>query len=613
LTIAEISLYKQSTFWTNSGFPFCFETRPAFRLYAPYWLDYFDAPDDQITLRIKVNSVSRDGDQYYTEMESLADCYAQEQSFFWDQGAQVLTVHFEHEYRPTTATMLFGAVFGVTDTTVKYFDDIEYLPLIAKAPVYTKQSDFQNYDKLTFANGTLELGGDGYLIDSLLQYPLKGNQVNLLYGDEDDDYDDLIEMDIFYVEDFSSTLSKLTLELQDLRKSREMEIPISVFSPDDYPDLEEDYYNKPVPLIYGENEDVPCTPVNGLETVGSTRTYRPGFLFTENPTNVMVKIDNAWVVRTPENIVLSSGTFDVPNAITDEGAPLECKCDCTGIAVAYASDIIKDINSRFLNISYVSSSYLTSEWATEEKLLAPIGMVISEKRKIFDLIAEIQKASSVGFVYEFVYGKRTIRVDNPNRTPVKYIHNVEILNIDELPVEPDSTYLYSKINVNYGKNWEADTDLLVINDDYEDEVSAEHQTKKVFDIQTYLNSESEAQGRADIDAENFSQLRPIAPLKLMGRDFFDLRQYDIVTVELTPGFVDADAGTVTGRQYYGVVRGQVVKIKPDFKTGVNEISVRVRPWSDIFNNYHPKLFCIEDSLGGDLEDASGECLQAVNE
>ena len=69
-----------------------------------------------------------------------------------------------------------------------------------------------------------------------------------------------------------------------------------------------------------------------------------------------------------------------------------------------------------------------TEWEDEKQYLENVGLYLDEQKELFEWIKLLQGGSTVGFQYMFYNGKRTIRLDNPNRDIVKTISAVNILN-----------------------------------------------------------------------------------------------------------------------------------------------------------------------------------------
>lgn len=591
MTVVELAATNYAPFLANDGIPGVYRAFPAYSHYDQFWTDTFGAPDDSVSERKKIISFFSNADTRYQKAASLIDCVGQQGSFFWDQINQILYVNYDDGDNNFDLLQVFTAAIGFSDSTsVQYFDDVEYLPMLTKAPQYAKQVDYLTYGELALVSGSLTIAnGDGSagkqaVLDYLIGANIYGNEVFIKYGNEGDDYGDLVAVSAFSVKDYSFTLDSMTIRLIDLRTSQNVEIPQAVYSSDDYADLSDDDEGKVIPLIYGSVRNAPCLCVDKARTSGTTRRYRAGLLLTALA-SVEVNIDGMWTARTPQNIDLAVGEFDVPLSVNDSFAPYECRAVCTGIENTGVHDVIIDLNERYIGVVYNNTNYYTAEVSSESVSFEPIGVIFSEKKKLFSAIADLQGKSNIGFFYDIDgLGRRTIRVDNPNRDRAAYVQFCEIQNQDELEVVTDSSDVYGAVSVSYDKNWQADSARTERNSEYLDSVRVKYRSKKELAVDSFLSTQALAAIRAAVDGETYSDIRPTAELELAGKDFFALRTTDIIEVELTPGFVDADTETLSGRTYFGVVRGQITSVRPDYGKGVVKVGTRIRPYSDLFDD-----------------------------
>ncbi len=92
-----------------------------------------------------------------------------------------------------------------------------------------------------------------------------------------------------------------------------------------------------------------------------------------------------------------------------------------------------------------------------------------------------------------------------------------------------------------------------------------YREQPTIEIKTELITEAQADARAELYAARFSNMPRIVPLIIMGIDSYTLRIYDVIEVELTLGFVNADTGEITGdREFFGVWKIQILGIDPNF-------------------------------------------------
>jgi len=590
VTIAEVSSLNNVPGFAPVE-PFVYELRPGFLSLASFWTSTFGAPDESRSYTIVVKSFVRDYNVKYNEVNNYNDCVAQEGSFFWDNPNQVLYVHFEHDHEGWTAIYQYGTYFGFSDSQLVYLDDQEYLPLIDSTPSIRQSQDIVNYDRLAFINGSLTLNNRSRKIsgiksgqlDFFITADLYNNDVFLYYLDDSiiDSADsasrsDLVPLAAFYIEDYDISLKQINLKLQDKRKAQNITIPSEKFNATDYPNIG-DESGTVIPLMYGQVREARAVPTNGDTTSGDV-TYRVALLLTVLGT-VQVYIDKIWTTVSVSSSSLSTGEFTLlsSDGRDTNGAVRDCRVLLpTGIAITYLSDIIKDLNERFLGIQYLDSNYDTTEWESEETALTSGGWVFDSEINLYEAIRIVQSGANVGFRYEILAdGRRTIRIDDTSRTESGRVEPVDILNRDDMPVTTDSDQVFSAIELHYNKSFNSGRFISETNSTYLEEVRARFKQLNTLPVDTLLNNQTDAAASAADRALRFKEIPEIISLNLLGKDFLTLRIFDILDIEATPDFADADTQIITGRQYYGFKKGKVISIDPDLKRAVNNVQLQL--------------------------------------
>ena len=245
--------------------------------------------------------------------------------------------------------------------------------------------------------------------------------------------------------------------------------------------------------------------------------------------------------------------------------------------------MIIDLNQRVIGASFNNSNYDVTEWEQEETSLSSGGWVYDEQLKLFDAIKLVQNGSIIGFRYEIKPdGRRTIRIDDPNRNAIGRIESVDFRNRNELPVSTDAQLVFAEIKIKYNKSFNSGKFLSVDNNDFSETVKENNKQQNRNTSETMLNNETDANTRALNDATRFSVVPEILSGDLMGKEFLDLRIFDILNLEITPGFADADNDTIIGREYYGFKKGKVIAIDPDSKKIVNNVKFQILNIQDVF-------------------------------
>lgn len=562
--------------------PYVYQSMPgAFQL-ASFWTSTFGAADESSDTIIFVNSFVRAFTGRYDSVVDLATCLITEASFFWDNENQILYNHFEHDQQGYTDVYQYGDAIGLSDSDVVYIDDLEYLPLITGVPSIAQQQDLVNYDQLAFINGSASMRNLEGILDFFITANIFGNDAFLYYLDEENitfpgnaTRDDLLRLAAFYIDNRGFSLTEFTVDLQDIRKNSNADV-LDTFSITDYPDIG-DIAGDVIPIMHGQVREAKAIPTNG-DTTSGTVDFRVAILLTVIGT-VQVDIDGIWTTKTPDSISLTTGEFVLSeaNGRDASGAIRDCRLLLpTGIEITYTSDMIIDLNQRVIGASFNNSNYDVTEWQQEETSLSSGGWVFDEQIKLFDAIKLVQNGSVIGFRYEIKPdGRRTIRIDNPNRNRIGRVESVDFQNRSELPVATDAELVFAEIRIEYSKSFNSGKFLSVDNNDFSEIVKENNKQQNRNTSETMLNNETDANTRALNDATRFSVVPEILSGDLMGKEFLDLRIFDMLDIEITPGFADADNDTIVGREYYGFKKCKVIAIDPDSKNIVNNVKFQL--------------------------------------
>jgi hypothetical protein len=275
------------------------------------------------------------------------------------------------------------------------------------------------------------------------------------------------------------------------------------------------------------------------------------------------------------------------------------------------ADIIVDLNARLANIQYNSTNYNIAEWETEKALLADVSLYMDNSKSLYDWISLLQSGSTWGFRYEDS-GKRTIRLDDPDRPQITFddgtniITPVEIRNSD-IPVNQNADLYATSCIVKYGYNHRTQSYAQVENTDYKDAVLQEHRIEKIITLESLLTSKADAEEKALRIMQDQSKVRPIITLELEVSKCTTPRIYDIIQAEASLltresripsvwsyvlGDMDIlgdDLGLIGevhkltrteayakngSRLYFGTLKGQVIGIEP--RTDTDSVILKIR-------------------------------------
>lgn len=588
-----------------------------FKEYGPYYSQWGN--DDINRRRIIIDSVAI-SNETFTRKSTLLECMGDDKSFFWDNVTQILYIHFEAVDTPESSSIVTGIRSGYsyigTEESI-YIDDIEYQPRISTLPNIKKKVDKFEAGKMTFQDQTISLhNGDGAL-DDFIQNPIPGSEGSIVLYDTEEDTE--LEYYTGFVSFDSSTYDTFKIKLIDKRRRENIKVPNTLFDDTTWPDIESKYVGDIIPEGYGVQNRIECFPVNGTVSSGNIK-YKYATDATVL-TSVEVKEDDVWtdVTASVLNSAPSTGYFELPyaSATNASGGLLDCVCTATLRADVNPGDIIEDMNDRYNSVTYDATNYNTTEWASEKAKLADVSLYMEKSQEYFKWIEALQNGSDYWFVYDIDGdGKRTLRVNDPNRTLIRSIEYNEIKD-DKKQVERDFEQLSSTVAVLYNQDIESETFDRIDVDTYEEDVLAKYSYNENSEYECLLTDSDDAQFKADLIAEDQSEARAIVEVTLheTGITGIGLKLYDIVTVDTAKPdttywhdvsddiyfdytatddtYFDYEADdsvyffygeTINngdGRPYYGTIRGQVIGIAYNPTNLSYTLTVRERPVSEV--------------------------------
>ena len=583
--------------------------------YGPYYSQWTSSTIN--TSRIIVGSIIASGTSF-DKKSNLADCISDEESFYWDNPTQTIYIKFAFDDIPEIKTISIGVVFGYSYKSDLYIDDVLYEARIQNAPVLKKEVDKFEVGKIAFKSQSITLrNGDGGL-DYLLDNPIPGSEGSVVLYDTETSTELTIYTGFVSADSFST--EEVTITLDDKRKRENKKVPSGLFSVDDYADIESKYEGKIIPEGYGVCKRIRAFPLNG--TVGSGNIQFKYASDATTLTSVEVKEDDVWsdVTGSVANSAPATGYFELPyaTATNASGAVLECVVTATLRNYNNPGDIIKDMNDRYNSINYDTTNYDQTEWTSESaKLSDDSFLYMDKKQEFFKWIEPLQNGSNLWFLYDIDgSGKRTIRVNDPNRSASRTIAYYDIKD-DDKKIERDFTEYSSTVTVYYDYDDESEVWQQIYVSSYQEDIIAKYRFENDSEYESTLRTEAEAQEKADVISEDQSEVRKVVTVVLHGDNLSDLtdKLYDIANVDLSRpetkywGFApDTMYANYSGldsmyanhagsdsmyanignfvyngddRTYAGSIRGQIIGIQYDPSSLDYKLIIRERPVSEV--------------------------------
>ena len=598
-----------------------------------YFTTIFGAVDNTDKEILNIKGCIVDYDTFYSRQLSITDCEDNEESFYFDITNQMFYIHIEHSLNPYTTRIETGKVYGYSNDKPRNFNGIDYIPLIKSIPNYSLKVDPLRYTKQSFYGGDIVFdntpvdGSEDGTFDSNQEFT--GNDIFLYYGENGDDYTDLIMIANNYIENTIISQQEITVKTKDKREQQTKKIPYEVFDDTTFPDIDPDLIGDIMPECYGRKYGIPGICIDS-EQAGNKEFHFASVIQAAPAPVFYIEIDDVWTITAPSATDYANGraTFAIADIHKDgDNTKGLNKVMCVGYFRPFNNpgDIISDMNDSFLNISYNSSNYNTTEWEDEKQYLEDVGLYLDDQKEIWEWIELLQNGSTVGFQYLFVDGKRTIRLDNPNRNSVITIQAVEILNNTTLEFNNNEDFFATDAVIKYRKNEILDTFFRYENNDYHNAVMAEHRKNEQYNTESLLYTESQADDKSIIILEDLQKERPTGRIKLWGKEFFELLLFDIIYPEISYSgvkirsetvdlYIEGDTGDIyietdstdvdiyidtdytkrdiiiNQREYLGWDRYQIIGMFFDFNTGEIELEIRQRDYSDEFERitgYNP--------------------------
>jgi hypothetical protein len=408
---------------------------------------------------------------------------------------------------------------------------------------------------------------------------LFNNDVALYYlkydGRSEYTREELVPLAWFLLEDVDIGKTAGKISLMDVRKSWSRKIPTHLFNSTEYPDIDDDLIDKPVPLLFG-SKSIPAYCTNGNIKTGYV-DYRVAeeltsisvvYKLDENGKPVEITIPEIEGVINPD---LANGSFKLAaaDARDADGEPVEVFCSCTGTidSGAYATPlgVLKWIEDKYNNAAFTDSFFDTTEIAAEIGALKPIALYTADKQiEISELVRQMQEGSSNRFRYEISpSGKRTARLDNPDRDSVAFVGKEEILENDQMNIYTDKATIAATVKINWGQDGITGKYKTVVDTSQESAVAQNARERPELEFDTFLTSRTHAIARAALEASRLGQIRRFTDCTLRGERFLTLRIYDIITAELVDETQD----------WMGVWTCQVLAVAPDTDNEQNKVTL----------------------------------------
>ena len=510
--------------------------------YDSYYSTWSETPFNEerlVLLGVRVTTSSEVFD--YTKKDTLAQCVADEESWYFDRTNQVLYVHYLFGLRPSLVMTTVGRLRGYSLKDLHYIDDVKYEPRLARTPAFKKKVDPANVGKMSFQDVTVTFANGEGELDEFIPDPIPGSLMQAAV------YDSASATETTYgtwkVSADTNTIDDLSIKGLDVRRSENIKIPTGRFTTTAYPNINEKWINKIIPDGYGPQKAIPCFPLNEDEsgTPDITFKYAVRAYASVTPT-IYAKINDEWAEVTSGYLThdIANGEVTITRAqIIGAGRTRAydvMAVDVTlGEQAAYSVDeVISDTNERYAGITYDAANYNTTEFEAEgAKAGDDVSIYMGKQQPIFKWYEQLQTGCLRNFVYDIQGdGKRTIRTDDETRTATDTIEYPKIKN-DQRKVERDFSFFSSSIEITYNEDRRYDTEQVYEDTTFEGSAIQKYGYPNKRTISANLSDSADVETKAELLAEDQSEARPVYAVTIHADALSKLNRklYEVVTVD----------------------------------------------------------------------------------
>lgn len=221
--------------------------------------------------RVNFISVKVDGENY-NKVTNLSNLRTTNKSFWWDR--ETIHIHFDSFDPPWVfQTIILGAAVTLANKAGIY-DEFYYDGRLKSLSPLEAKVDPLFYGLIGYSGTIAALNNEDGEFNHITVFDLYGQTVNILFGEGGAPYSDFELMFSGFIQDFSISESELRLNIKDKRKKFKLSVPPGFFDSTTYPYITEKNENKPIPLLYGECDDIPVICTNEDEATPSTYNFK---------------------------------------------------------------------------------------------------------------------------------------------------------------------------------------------------------------------------------------------------------------------------------------------------------------------------------------------------
>ena len=501
----------------------------------------------------------------------------------WYQSGKTVYYHCPDNKRPTLFNISLGVAVGFRrGGSTAYYNDIYHDDRIVSIPNISKSENDLYTGKSAFEGGTIELNNEDGELDAVFEdEEYEGNGVRLYLGFDGYTFpDDFRKVHSGYIESIIRGADRVSISSKDERKRFKLSLPNRPIDPAIWPNVSENNYNTPLPLLYGQANKIPVKCLNEQETP-TPANYR--FLICDttyhniSSTNIKPYIEKVAVTARAVQYDTANDIayFEIPSAASEyttgndiyivgwTGAAEEKVkgyTDAGGNIIEQALEIIKDLIINYYGVIFTGTFFNLSHWDDASDYV--VSLFLDSSTDFSAVVDMITSSSRVNFIIEDD-GRYAARIFNPDSAILQYIYKEDILQ--KTDIESDTTRIIAVTKIGYNKDYSENKYSYYIDDSNLQTLRTDYQAEELKTFDTLLISESVAIELSDYILNDFA--KPDKVIEIQTNLLTVTREIgDTIQIEI------ARPVSTNTRAYF---KSKIIGISKDLNNGLISLTCRL--------------------------------------
>lgn len=424
----------------------------------------------------------------YNKVFSLAELRLQNKGFFYDKigtyhadAAPNLMIHFDNFEEPLNKTIQLKQVFGFCtkgdedSSTGVYFNGTYYQPLITSIPSISKSKDPLFYGLMRFQGGNVVLNNSNKFFDNFRDYELFRTPAVVKFGFSGLLYENFYSAFKGYVESYNWNHNEFTTKLQDKRKGLTEKIPHNIFTVAEFPFIDTQIINTPMPIGFGNVNNAPLIRVNTNEPAATHWQYHLSDTEFANIYSVTTVECNGAVLSPAVYTVNSTTGILSVNVAAVEDNEDDVSCSFCPRNIYNSHELAKTLLLDFGDVVFNDTNFFTAEWNRALVDARDVQIYITEKTDIKSLLEKCADASDA-IIFPRDDGRYTSRIYDNDRAVNRTIENDEWIDLPTISL--DESQFLSSITIKYDQDWKKGDFKTYLNNTYEAETKLKYKGER---------------------------------------------------------------------------------------------------------------------------------------